>query len=79
MHPSTKLNKDENGKDVDDTRYRGMIGSLLYLTASRPDIIFSAGLCSRFQSQPKVSHECSEENHSLHPRYYKLWVIVSQI
>ncbi|XP_070040515.1 secreted RxLR effector protein 161-like [Nicotiana tomentosiformis] len=36
--------------------YRGIIGSLLYLTASRPDIVFSVGLCARFQSNPKESH-----------------------
>nr|XP_016491599.1 PREDICTED: uncharacterized mitochondrial protein AtMg00810-like [Nicotiana tabacum] len=36
--------------------YRGIIGSLLYLTTSRPDNIFSVGLCARFQSNPKESH-----------------------
>nr|XP_018622684.1 secreted RxLR effector protein 161-like [Nicotiana tomentosiformis] len=36
--------------------YRGIIGSLLHLTTSRPDIIFSVGLCARFQSNPKESH-----------------------
>ncbi|XP_070034172.1 secreted RxLR effector protein 161-like [Nicotiana tomentosiformis] len=36
--------------------YRGIIGSLLYLIASRPDIMFSVGLCTRFQSNPKESH-----------------------
>ena len=56
MHPNTKLNKDEDGKEVNETRYRGMIGSLMYLTSSRPDISFSVGLCSRFQSNPKESH-----------------------
>ncbi|XP_070010320.1 secreted RxLR effector protein 161-like [Nicotiana sylvestris] len=36
--------------------YRGIIGSLLYLTASRPDIVFRVGVCARFQSNPKESH-----------------------
>ncbi|GKE91373.1 retrovirus-related pol polyprotein from transposon TNT 1-94 [Tanacetum coccineum] len=36
----TKLTRDEDGEPIDDTKYRGMIGSLLYLTANRPDIIF---------------------------------------
>ncbi|XP_070029944.1 secreted RxLR effector protein 161-like [Nicotiana sylvestris] len=36
--------------------YRGIIGSLIYLTTSRPNIIFSVGLCARFQSNPKESH-----------------------
>ncbi|XP_042983258.1 uncharacterized protein LOC122312662, partial [Carya illinoinensis] len=56
MSPSTKLDKDESGKPVDSKIYRGMIGSLLYLTASRPDIMFSVCLCARFQSSPKESH-----------------------
>ena len=53
---TTKLDKDEACSPVNDTKYRGMIGSLLYLTASRPDIMFSVGLCARFQSCPKESH-----------------------
>jgi hypothetical protein len=56
MSPSTKLDKDEKGKPVDVKLYRGMIGSLLYLTASRPDIMFSVCLCARFQSCPKESY-----------------------
>ncbi|GAU39793.1 hypothetical protein TSUD_219680 [Trifolium subterraneum] len=56
MHPSTSLDKDEKGKDVSEKEYRGMIGSLLYLTASRPDILFAIGLCARFQTSPKESH-----------------------
>ncbi|XP_075080566.1 secreted RxLR effector protein 161-like [Nicotiana tabacum] len=47
---------DESGTPVNQTVYRGIIGSLLYLTASRPDIIFSVRLCARFQSNPKESH-----------------------
>jgi hypothetical protein len=56
MSPSTKLDKDEKGKPVDVKLYRGMIGSLFYLTASRPDIMFSVCLCARFQSCPRESH-----------------------
>ncbi|XP_016206901.1 uncharacterized protein LOC107647333 [Arachis ipaensis] len=56
MHPNIKLDKDEYARDVDEIRYRGMIGSLMYLTSSRPDIIQSVGVCSRFQSKPKESH-----------------------
>ncbi|KAK2986666.1 hypothetical protein RJ640_010122 [Escallonia rubra] len=51
-----KLDKDEKGKDVDIKRYRGMIGSLIYLTSSRPDIMFSVCLFARFQACPKESH-----------------------
>ncbi|GJW20966.1 retrovirus-related pol polyprotein from transposon TNT 1-94 [Tanacetum coccineum] len=43
-------------ESVDSTKHRGMIGSLLYLTASRPDIMFSVCLCARFQEIPKTSH-----------------------
>ena len=56
ISPNTKLCSDEKGKSVDITTYRGMIGSLLYLTASRPDIVFSVCLCARFQANPKESH-----------------------
>ncbi|KAJ9547263.1 LOW QUALITY PROTEIN: hypothetical protein OSB04_019806 [Centaurea solstitialis] len=56
MSPSCALDSDPNGKDVDVTTYRGMIGSLMYLTASRPDIMFSTCLCARYQSKPKESH-----------------------
>ncbi|XP_059635284.1 uncharacterized protein LOC132277441, partial [Cornus florida] len=59
MSSSLKLDKDEKGTDVDIKKYRGMIGSLLYLTASRPDIMFSVCLCARFQSCPKESHLCA--------------------
>ncbi|GJS78815.1 retrovirus-related pol polyprotein from transposon TNT 1-94 [Tanacetum coccineum] len=52
----TKLIKDEECESVDSTKYQGMIGSLLYLTASRLDIMFSVCLCSRFQKDPKTSH-----------------------
>ena len=56
MSTTTVLDKDEDGKSVDTKVYRGMIGSLLYLTASRPDIMFSVCLYARFQSNPKESH-----------------------
>nr|XP_016439335.1 PREDICTED: uncharacterized mitochondrial protein AtMg00810-like [Nicotiana tabacum] len=53
---ATRLDMDEHGSPVNETMYRGIIGSLLYLIASRPDIVFSVGLCARFQSNPKESH-----------------------
>ncbi|GJU88363.1 hypothetical protein Tco_1300786 [Tanacetum coccineum] len=56
MSSETKLTYDEDGEPIDDTKYRGMIGSLLYLTASRPDIMFSVCLCACFQEAPKTSH-----------------------
>ncbi|GJR77069.1 retrovirus-related pol polyprotein from transposon TNT 1-94 [Tanacetum coccineum] len=56
MSSDTKLTKYEECESVDSTKYRGMIGSLLYLTASRPDIMFSVCLCARFQEAPKTSY-----------------------
>ena len=56
MTTTIKLDKDDLGKCVDIKVYRGMIGSLLYLTASRSDIMFSVCLCAHFQSCPKESH-----------------------
>ncbi|GJW57137.1 retrovirus-related pol polyprotein from transposon TNT 1-94 [Tanacetum coccineum] len=56
MSSETKLTRDEDGEPIDDTKYRGMIGSLLYLMASRPDIMFSVCLCALFQEAPKTSH-----------------------
>ncbi|GJT17952.1 putative ribonuclease H-like domain-containing protein [Tanacetum coccineum] len=56
METNKALTKDEDGEDVDIHLYRLMIRSLIYLTSSRPDIMFSVRACSRFQVQPKVSH-----------------------
>ncbi|CAM8956208.1 unnamed protein product [Rhodiola kirilowii] len=50
------LVKDDGSPKTDATIYRGMIGSLLYLTASRPDIMFSVCQCARFQAEPRESH-----------------------
>ncbi|GJX02013.1 retrovirus-related pol polyprotein from transposon TNT 1-94 [Tanacetum coccineum] len=56
MSTEIKLTKDDEADSVDCTKYRGMIGSLLYLTASRPDIMFSVCLCARFYENPKTTH-----------------------
>jgi len=56
MATNCYLDSDEKGTSVDQTKYRGLIGSLLYLTASRPNIMFSVCLCARFQFNPKESH-----------------------
>ena len=54
MAANAKLTDDPLGESVDVTLYRSMIGWLLCLTASWPDIAFSVGVCSRFQYNPKV-------------------------
>ncbi|GJU33687.1 putative ribonuclease H-like domain-containing protein [Tanacetum coccineum] len=56
METQKHLLKDEDGKKVDVYMYRSMTGSLMYLTFSRPDIMFAVCVCARYQVYPKVSH-----------------------
>ncbi|GKB12534.1 putative ribonuclease H-like domain-containing protein, partial [Tanacetum coccineum] len=56
METQKLLLKDEDGEEVDVHLYRSMIGSLMYLTSSRPGIIFAVCACARYQVNPKVSH-----------------------
>ena len=56
MSPNVKLIVDLLGKNVDSSLYKSMISSLLYLTASRPDISYSMRVCARYQANPKESH-----------------------
>ncbi|GJW62077.1 uncharacterized mitochondrial protein-like protein [Tanacetum coccineum] len=56
METQKHLLKDEDGEEVDVYMYRSMIGSLMYLTASRPDIMFVVCACVGYQVNPKVSH-----------------------
>ena len=56
MSSSTKLNVDSSRVEVSPSLYRSIIGSLLYLMASRLDIAFSVGVCARYQAAPKESH-----------------------
>jgi hypothetical protein len=56
MSTTTALAAEEEGDHVDQKEYRSMIGSLLYLTATRPDIQYSVCLCARFQASSRTSH-----------------------
>nr|GEW64593.1 retrovirus-related Pol polyprotein from transposon TNT 1-94 [Tanacetum cinerariifolium] len=56
METQKPLLKDEDGEEVDVHMYRSMIGSLMYLTSSRLDIMFAVCACARYQVNPKVSH-----------------------
>nr|GEY62515.1 hypothetical protein [Tanacetum cinerariifolium] len=56
MVEKSKLDEDKEGKAVDPSHYRGMIGTLLYLTASRPDLQFAICMCARYQAQPTEKH-----------------------
>ncbi|GKB71295.1 retrovirus-related pol polyprotein from transposon TNT 1-94, partial [Tanacetum coccineum] len=51
-----KLDEDPLGIPVDQTRFRGMVGSLMYLTASRPDLVFAMCMCARYQAKPTKKH-----------------------
>ncbi|GKE16069.1 uncharacterized mitochondrial protein-like protein [Tanacetum coccineum] len=56
METQKPLFKDEKGEEVDVHMYKSMIGSLMYLTSSRPDIMLVVCACARYQVNPKVSH-----------------------
>ncbi|GJR73949.1 uncharacterized mitochondrial protein-like protein [Tanacetum coccineum] len=56
METQKPLLKDKDGEEVDVYMYRSMIGSMMYLTSSRPDIMFAVCACARYQVNPKVSH-----------------------
>ena len=66
MATNAKLTNDPSGDSVNVTLYKSMIGCPLYLTANHPDIAFSVGICSWFQSNPKVSHlNVVKKNHKI--------------
>ncbi|GKF58099.1 hypothetical protein Tco_0171636, partial [Tanacetum coccineum] len=56
MVEKSKLDEDLQGKPVDATLYRGMIVSLMYLTSSRPYLIYAVCLCARYQAKPTEKH-----------------------
>ena len=56
MSIGTKMTYTESEKSVEEHKYRKLIGSLLYLTASRPNIQYAVGVCARFQTNPMQSH-----------------------
>ncbi|GKB93652.1 retrovirus-related pol polyprotein from transposon TNT 1-94 [Tanacetum coccineum] len=56
MVEKNKLDTDLQGTPVDATHYRGMIGSLMYLTSSRPDFIYTVCLCAQYQAKPTKKH-----------------------
>ena len=76
MSTSTALDEDTEGVAVDQKEYRSMIGSLLYLTATRPDIQFAVCLCARFQASPRTSHRNAVKRIFRYLRYtpeFGLW------
>nr|GEV29781.1 hypothetical protein [Tanacetum cinerariifolium] len=56
MVEKSKLDEDKKGKTINPSHYRGMIGTLLYLTSSRPDLQFAICMCARYQARPTENH-----------------------
>ncbi|GJS60007.1 retrovirus-related pol polyprotein from transposon TNT 1-94 [Tanacetum coccineum] len=70
MVEKSKLDEDPQGKAVDPTHYRGMVGTLMYLTASRPDLTFAVCMCARYQAKPTEKH--------LHAPLQDVWITAGQ-
>jgi hypothetical protein len=80
MSTTTTLYADEEGEHVDQKEYRSMIGSLLYLTATRPDIQFSVCLCARFQASPRTSHRQEvKQIFQVLASHSRLWPLVLRV
>jgi hypothetical protein len=80
MSSIASLGPDEDGEAVDQREYKIMIGSLLYLTATRPDIQFTVGLCARFQSSPCSSHRTTIQRvfrYLKHTPEFGIWYFAS--
>jgi hypothetical protein len=78
----TSLGPDEDGEVVDQREYKRMIGSLLYLTATRPYIQFAMGLCARFQSSPCSSHWTTIQwsfRYLKHSPEFEIWYFASSL
>ncbi|GJX25583.1 hypothetical protein Tco_0231879 [Tanacetum coccineum] len=56
MVEKSKLDEDTQGKDVDPIHYRGIIDTLMYLTANRPNLTFDVCICARYQAKPTEKH-----------------------
>jgi hypothetical protein len=80
MSTTTALDADEDGEHVDQKEYRSMIGSLLYLMVTRPDIQFSVCLCAHLQASPRTSHRQAVKRifrYLRHTPDFGLWYSVS--
>ncbi|KAL4557118.1 hypothetical protein LXL04_035288 [Taraxacum kok-saghyz] len=76
MSTAISITADSPGTDTNNTSYRGMIGSLLYLTTSHPDIMFASSMCARFQENPIESHLQAVKRifrYLKHTRHLGLW------
>ena len=78
MGTSGSFDSDASGNMVDQNMYRSMIGSLLYVTASRSDVMFSVCMCARFQASSRELFKSNKENIEVIEAYTKYWIMVSQ-
>jgi hypothetical protein len=70
------MDLDKGGKSIDQKAYRSMLGSLLYLCASRPDIMLSVCMCARFQSDHKECHLVAVKRilrYLVHTPCFEIW------
>jgi hypothetical protein len=80
MSSASSLGPNEDGEAVDQREYRSIIGSLLYLTATRPDIQFTMGLCERFQASPRSSNRTAVQrifSYLKHTPEFGIWYSAS--
>jgi hypothetical protein len=80
MSSTASLGPDKDSNAVDQREYRSMIGSLLYLTVTRPDIQFAVGLCARFQTSPRSSHQMTVQRvfrYLKHTPEFRIWYSAS--
>jgi hypothetical protein len=78
MSSTVSLGPDEDDDAMDQREYMSMIGSLLYLTATQPDIQFAVGLCAHFQSSPRSSHQTAVQRvfrYLKHTLEFRIWCI----
>jgi hypothetical protein len=78
MGTNDNLDSDASGNMVDQKLYRSMIGSLLYVTVSRTDVMFSVCICARFQASLRESHLKATKNIEVLETYIKYWFVISQ-
>lgn len=72
------LSKDDDSPVVNQSEYRSRIGSLLYLTRTRPDIMHAFGIVGRFQANPKDSSQSSQKNIWVSARNSRLWTMIAK-
>ena len=78
MEAIGNLDSDASGNMVDQKLYRSMIGSLLYVTVSRPDVMFSVCMCAIFQASQRESYLMATKRILVLEAYIKCWFVVSQ-